>query len=115
MASPQRLTRTADLELVRREGKRVRTSLLEVRVLASLLRHHRIGVVVPRHKHSAVDRNRLKRRLRELTRTTWPALLSALPPHDLLLRAAPSAYAADFARLSDEVQRLGLRVAREAA
>ncbi len=115
MASPQRLTRTADLELVRREGKRVRTSLLEVRVLASLLRHHRIGVVVPRHKRSAVDRNRLKRRLRELTRTTWPALLATVPPRDLLLRAAPAAYDADFSRLADEVQRLGQRVAREAA
>lgn len=115
MASPQRLTRTADLELVRREGKRVRASLLEVRVLASLLRHHRIGVVVPRHKQSAVDRNRLKRRLRELTRTTWPVLLAALPPHDVLLRAAPGAYTATFSRLAEEVQRLGVRVARDAA
>jgi ribonuclease P protein component len=115
VASPGRLTRTADLELVRREGKRVRTSLLEVRVLASLLRHHRIGVVVPRHKQSAVDRNRLKRRLRELTRTTWPPLFAAIPPQDVLLRAAPAAYAADFARLAEEVQRLGQRVAREAA
>ena len=41
---------------------------LDVRVLASPLALSRIGIVVPRHQHSAVDRNRLKRRLRELAR-----------------------------------------------
>jgi ribonuclease P protein component len=64
--SPKRLTRAADLLMVRREGKRVRTPLLEVRVLASLLHHHRIGIIVPRFKHSAVERPRLKRRVRGL-------------------------------------------------
>jgi ribonuclease P protein component len=115
VASPGRLTRTADLELVRREGKRVRTALLEVRYLASLLHHHRVGIIVPRYKHSAVARNRLKRRLRELTRTTWPTLLARHAPMDLVLRAAPGAYAADYARLATDVQRLGVRVAQEAA
>lgn len=110
MASPERLTRTADLELVRREGKRVRTALLEVRVLASLLRAHRVGVIVPRFKHSAVARNRLKRRLRELLRHEWTALLAPLPPQDLVLRAGPAAYAADRARLRQDIQRLGARV-----
>ncbi|MBX3174147.1 MAG: ribonuclease P protein component [Gemmatimonadaceae bacterium] len=115
MASPQRLTRTADLELVRREGKRVRTALLEVRVLASLLRAHRIGIIVPRHKQSAVARNRLKRRLRELARREWSSALQPLPPHDVVLRAAPAAYAADFTRLAREMQKLGARVAEVAA
>lgn len=115
MASPQRLTRTADLELVRREGKRVRTALLEVRYLASLLHHHRVGIIVPRYKHSAVARNRLKRRLRELTRTTWPGLFAGHAPLDLVVRAAPAAYAAAFEQLSSDIARLGARVAREAA
>lgn len=115
MASPQRLTRTADLELVRREGKRVRTALLEVRVLASLLRTHRIGIIVPRYKHTAVARNRLKRRLRELARLEWPPLLAPLAPRDLVVRASPAAYDADLARLRHEMQRLGTRVAEVAA
>lgn len=115
MASPKRLTRTADLELVRREGKRIRTASLEVRYLASLLHAHRIGIIVPRFRQTAVARNRLKRRLRELTRREWPALLADRAPLDLVLRAAPAAYAADFARLATEVRSLGLRVAREAA
>ena len=121
MASPQRLTRTADLLLVRREGKRVRTALLEVRYLASLLHHHRVGIIVPRYKQTAVARNRLKRRLRELARHTWPAQLAQLAERsagthlDLVLRAAPGAYAADFAQLANDVERLGARLLREAA
>ena len=113
MASPQRLTRTADLELVRREGKRVRTSLLEVRVLASLLHHHRIGIIVPRFKHSAVERNRLKRRLRELARRDWMDALHGVAPHDLVVRAAPAAYNADFNRLVTDMQRLREKFVRE--
>lgn len=115
MPSPQRLTRTADLLTVRREGKRVRTPVLEVRVLASLLRHHRIGIVVPRHKHSAVDRNRLKRRLRELTRARWVAEWREMPAMDVVLYALPPAYAADFAALHEQVAQLGTRVQKLAS
>ena len=114
MASPDRLTRTADLTLVRREGKRVRTALLEVRVLASLLHAgatHRVGIVVPKHRHTVVERNRLKRRLRELTRAQWPVLFAAMPPRDVALYALPSAYDAPFDALRTDVARLGAKVA----
>lgn len=115
MASPDRLTRTADLTLVRREGKRVRTALLEVRVLASLLRvdaaPHRIGIVVPKHRRTVVERNRLKRRLRELTRAHWPAAFAEMPPREVALYALPSAYAATFEALQRDVVTLGSRIA----
>jgi ribonuclease P protein component len=113
VASPERLTRTADLLMVRREGKRVRTPLLEVRVLASLLREHRIGIVVPRHKHTAVDRNRLKRRLRELVREAWYPPFAAMPHADVVLYALPPAYAADFAALRYELAQLAPRIAKQ--
>ncbi|MGA1677555.1 MAG: ribonuclease P protein component [Pseudomonadales bacterium] len=114
MASPDRLTRTADLALVRREGKRVRTALLEVRVLASLLHAvpcSRIGLVVPKHRQTAVARNRLKRRLRALTREHWAAAFADMPPRDVALYALPSAYHATFEALRGDVQRLGAKVA----
>lgn len=114
MASPDRLTRTADLTLVRREGKRVRTPLLEVRVLASLLRparHSRIGLVVPKHRQTAVARNRLKRRLRALTREHWTVAFAGMPARDVALYALPSAYQATFDALRGDVQRLGAKVA----
>lgn len=114
MASPPRLTRTADLEAVRRGGKRFRTSLLEVRYLASLLHVPRIGIIVPRFKHTAVARNRLKRRLREIVRREWVAPLADCPPMDVVVRAHPAAYAADVSQLTTDMRALGGRLSRSA-
>ena len=62
----------------------------------------RIGLVVPRFKHSAVARNRLKRRLRELSRVhLLPTDLSA----DVVLRIRPEAYGATFDELADDIAR----------
>jgi len=60
----------------------------------------RIGVVVPRHGHSVVERNRLRRRLRELLRTGWLTReRDRGVPRDLLVRAGASAYGRSFAEL----------------
>ncbi len=99
--------------MVRQEGKRFRTENLEVRYLASLLPRPRIGIIVPRHKHTAVARNRVKRRLRELARTALlPTLALTTTSLDVVLRASPVAYDADFARLDVEVSRIAGRLAR---
>jgi ribonuclease P protein component len=98
---------------VRREGKRIRTRHLEVRYLASLSLLPRIGIIVPRHKQSAVARNKVKRRLRELSRAALlPALvLAGAPALDVVLRAAPEAYGADHATLAADMQRVLERLA----
>ena len=71
----------------------------------------RVGIVVPRHKHSAVDRNRLKRRLRELSRTRLlPALAGS--GGDLVIRVRPEAYGASFEALARQVERAGRDVRR---
>lgn len=59
-------------------------------------------MIVPRHGNTAVARNRLKRRLRELVRTT---LLPSAPPADVVIRARREAYAATFGALSADVAR----------
>jgi ribonuclease P protein component len=60
----------------------------------------RVGLVVPRFKQSAVARNRLKRRLRELTRLRLlPADLAA----DVVLRIRPGAYLATFEALALDI------------
>lgn len=99
----RRLTRASDIEAVKRAGKRVRTGLLDVRASASPLSYPRIGVVVPKYKHTGVERNRLRRRLRELMRVR---LLPVIAPVDLLVRPLPQAYGAPFAALATEVDRL---------
>ena len=111
------MTRGRELDALRREGKRVRTEHLDVRVLASLPAFgevdaaesdSRVGIIVPKYKHTGVERNQLKRRLRELARLR---LLPALPAGAVLLRARPEAYAARFDALARDVE----RAAREAA
>lgn len=81
----------------------MRTEHLEVRALASPSSHPRVGFIIPRYRHSAVDRNRLKRRLREIVRM---ALLHRLPAVDVVIRARPSAYEASFEMLLSELGRL---------
>ena len=82
---------------------------LDVRAIASPLGHPRVGVVVPRYSGSAVDRNRLKRRLRELVRTR---LLPAVPAVDVVIRARPEAYAAPFDALTVDVERAAAQLSR---
>jgi ribonuclease P protein component len=68
--------------------------------------HPRVGVVVPKHKRRIVERNRLKRRLRELLRLeVLPRLDAAQLTVDVLVRARPEAYGASYAMLRDELVR----------
>jgi ribonuclease P protein component len=57
---------------------------------------------VPKFKHSSVDRNRLKRRLRELSRTR---ILPLNIPVDVVFRIRPDAYGASFEALTADVER----------
>ncbi len=81
----------------------MRTASLDVRATASLQAFPRVGFVVPRYKHSAVDRNTVKRRLRELVRLHMLDPLQARPPLDVVIRAFPSAYDRDFDALRSEL------------
>jgi len=65
--------------------------------------------VVPKYKHSGVERNRLKRRLRELTRLD---VLPDLAPMDLVFKVLPVAYARDFETLRAEVSQAVRKIVR---
>jgi ribonuclease P protein component len=55
--------------------------------------HPRMGLIVPKFQSTAVARNRVRRRLREL----WRVELQAIQPAwDLLIKARREAYAASF-------------------
>ena len=61
-----------------------------------------MGLIVPKHKHSGVERNALKRRLRELVRLR---LLPGAPARDVVIRARREAYDATFEALGRDVER----------
>jgi len=102
-----RITASEEIRTLFRRGKRSKTRHLDAFVSPSPAPFARLGIVVPKHKRNIVERNRVKRRLRELGRTV---LLPGLGNHgaafDVLLRARPEAYTASFADLRDEVTAL---------
>jgi ribonuclease P protein component len=106
-----RLTRSLDIQTVIREGKRIRTAYLDVRVLASPLAVSRIGIIVPRHQQSAVDRNTLKRRLKELARVDLLPFARAAFAADVTIRARREAYTATFEQLHEDVASIRERAA----
>jgi len=66
---------------------------------------------VPRHGHTVVERNLVKRRLVELVRLE---LLPHLGGTDVLVRALPAAYGAGFEALKEDVLAVRQRLAASA-
>jgi ribonuclease P protein component len=96
-----RLTRAADIRAVMTQGKRRRTDHLDLFTRPSPVGCSRLAVIVPRHRHSAVRRNLLRRRIREISRRqVLPALNSFT---DVAVRARPAAYEASFETLRREI------------
>jgi ribonuclease P protein component len=69
--------------------------------------HARTGIVVPRFGETAVARNRLRRRVREILRRE---LLASLPAVDLVVRVRRGAYTAHFAELRAELAGAAARI-----
>ena len=95
------------MQRIAREGRRIRTTYIEVRAAASPRARSspewigpRVGLIVPRYKHSAVARNLVKRRLRELAR------LELLPTGllvDVVLKIRHEAYGATYENLAVDI------------
>ena len=79
----------------------MRVRLLELRFIHTTRPRVRVGVIVPRFSNSAVDRNRVKRRLREIIRSEL--LRAPVSAMDIAVRASPLAYAASFEELRGAV------------
>jgi ribonuclease P protein component len=69
-----------------------------------------VGLIVPKHKQTAVARNRVKRRLRECARLTLLPALRGREALDVVLRATPAAYLAAGAALAADVRRIADRL-----
>ena len=95
----------SDIRALIERGKRKRTKQVDVFFAASPASRSRLGLVVPKFGHEIVERNRVKRRLRELgRRLVLPALDSRGRCTDVLIRARRPAYEADFAGLEQDVR-----------
>jgi len=106
----RRLTRGSEIREVLRRGKRSGTAHLDVFDFASPLSHPRVGLIVPRYGHSAVARNLLKRRLREVIRREILPRVERPPlGMDIIIRAKRAAYEAGYAELCSGLSELADR------
>ena len=95
-----RIARAAELRAVQAEGRRRRTAHLDMLWQDNQAGRPRLGLIVPRFQFTAVARNLLRRRLREVWRTELQALL---PACDLVIRAKREAYGVSFEELRGEL------------
>jgi ribonuclease P protein component len=95
---------------------RLRVDDFDVRALLTDRNTLRVGLIVPRYKHTAVDRNRLKRRLRELVRVRllppWREGAPGRRRADVVVRALPAAYHMSMADLARRIEQLAAALAR---
>lgn len=100
-----RIRRTRDIRTLLGRGNRRKTSHLDVFFAFPPDAHQsRFGLIVPKHRHSGVERNRLKRRLRELgRRKVLPRFRKAGLAVDFMVRARREAYRAPWRALEEEL------------
>lgn len=99
----QRITRGSEIRALFRRGNRSRTPRLDVLYSDSPASCCRVGVVVPKHGHTAVRRNLLKRRLKEALRREILPRLEDATTVDVLVRARAEAYDASYGDFVDEL------------
>jgi ribonuclease P protein component len=101
-----RIHSSSEIRRLLAKAQRQRTASLDVFVAASTAPRSRFGLIVPKHGRRIVDRNLLKRRLREIGRREILPTLERLGSRtDVLVRAKPSAYEVDFDTLSRELNK----------
>jgi ribonuclease P protein component len=98
-----RLLRHADFERVYKQGRRHFATHMTV---FYLLRRQgeglRIGFTVGKVLGGAVERNRMKRRLRETVRLHWPGIPV---PVDVVINPKKSVLKVEFSELGNEIRR----------
>lgn len=103
-----RLLSSTDFRQVFSAGKRYRGNEFTVIARPNDLDHARLGLAISRRSAArAVDRNRLKRLIRESFRTT----AAQLHPVDIVVQATPSARLKTNIRLADALHEAWRRLA----
>ena len=99
-----RLTKEKDFKKISASGKSFFSSCLKVRFLANDLKVSRFAFVIStKVSKKAVDRNRLRRRLREIIRLS---LAKVKPGYDIVVSTKSQALNKDYKELESELLNL---------
>ena len=101
--------RTADYRKVYAAGRRRNLEWLLVFSLNTGQAASRVGLTVPRTFGPAVERNRMKRRLREAVRKSWKDLG---PGWDIVLHPRRAGLTMEFSRMEETIRKLFQSCAR---
>jgi ribonuclease P protein component len=104
MQRDRRLRRRGDFRAVYRAARPAGGKLLTLRAAANGLDRTRFGFVVAKTVGGAVERNRVRRRLREAARS-----LAFAPGFDVIVTARPAALSASLTTLRHELMALCAR------
>jgi ribonuclease P protein component len=96
------LTASPEFERVYRNGSVYRGKLFSVHVLPNTIGKPRLGLSVSKKVGSAVKRNKVRRRLKEVFRSSMERLSGDL---DFVISARPAAAEATFEELNEEFLR----------
>ena len=105
-----RLLKHSDFERVYNQGRRHFSSHMTVFYLRQAEGEARVGITVGRALGGAVERNRIKRRLREAVRRRRSALKA---PVDVVINPKKSVLTVEFPVLLEEVSRAFERIAKK--
>ncbi len=102
-----RIRQREEIRTLLDRGKRKKTKVLDVFFMPSPVARPRFGVIVPKHRHRIVDRNRVRRRLKEIGRQeVLSRLRERRCPVDVLVRARRDAYGSGYEELKSELVRV---------
>ena len=103
-----RLTRKKDFSLVFKYGARLKSGYLEARIMENKSDLLRIGFIVSKTSFkTAVERNRVKRQLRNALRAKLPTLKGG---YDLVIIAREEIKKKSFVQISQELGKLLVKI-----
>jgi ribonuclease P protein component len=101
-----RVRQGQEIRALLRYGQKHQCGVLELFLSRASGERSRAGVVVPLYGRTSVQRNRLKRRLRELLRTMClPEAVEGRTGQQILIQARPGAYDMGFTELRETFRR----------